>query len=148
MPSPRVAIPPGQTSFSFDVTVNGDTTVEADETFAVHVTGASGALVVDGNAVGTIVNDDEPPPVATRWSSAGCTAAAATAGATLTHEFIELFNRGTRTVGPAAGRCSTTSATGAGTWQVTPLAGSIPPGGYYLIQEAAGYGRVYHAAAA
>ncbi len=60
-----VVVPPGQTSFSFDVTVNGDTTVEPDETFAVHVTGVSGALVVDGDAVGTIVNDDEPPPVAT-----------------------------------------------------------------------------------
>src|SRR5438034_2527513 len=31
------------------------------------------------------------------------------------------------------------SATGT-TWQVTNLAGAIPPGGYYLIQEAAGAG--------
>jgi predicted extracellular nuclease len=32
------------------------------------------------------------------------------------------------------------SAAGTGTWQVTPLSGSIAPGSYYLVQEAAGAG--------
>ena len=32
------------------------------------------------------------------------------------------------------------SATGTGTWQTTPLAGTIPPGRNYLVKEAAGTG--------
>ena len=135
-----VVVPPGQTSFSFDVTVNGDTTVEPDETFAVHVTGVSGALVVDGDAVGTIVNDDEPPPVATTVVISQVYGGGGNSGATLTHDFIELFNRGTTTVDLGGWSVQYTSAGGTGTWQVTPLAGSVPPGGYYLIQEAAGSG--------
>jgi uncharacterized repeat protein (TIGR01451 family) len=135
-----VAIPAGQTTFSFDVTINGDTTVEPDETFAVHVTGASGALVVDGDAVGTIVNDDEPPPVATTVVISQVYGGGGNSGATLTHDFIELFNRGTATVDLGGWSVQYTSAGGTGTWQVTPLAGSIQPGGYYLVQEAAGTG--------
>jgi len=53
-------IPAGQTSYSFDVTVNGDTTVEPDETFFVNVTNAVGATVTDGQGVGTIQHDDLP----------------------------------------------------------------------------------------
>lgn len=48
----------GQT-FVFDVTINGDTAVEPNETFFVNVTNVSGgALVVDGQGQGTITNDD------------------------------------------------------------------------------------------
>jgi uncharacterized repeat protein (TIGR01451 family) len=135
-----VAVPPGQTSYSFEVTVNGDTTVEPDETFAVHITGVTGALVVDGDAVGTIVNDDEPPPVATTVVISQVYGGGGNSGATLTHDFIELFNRGAATVDLGGWSVQYTSAGGTGTWQVTPLAGSIPPGGYYLVQEAAGTG--------
>lgn len=61
-------------------------------------------------------------------------------GATYTNDFIELYNSGTSTVSltdysvqylPAAPGASTT-------WQVTPLTGSIAPGAYYLVGEAAG----------
>ncbi len=40
------------------VVVNGDTTVEPDETFFVNLSNASGATISDGQGVGTIVNDD------------------------------------------------------------------------------------------
>jgi predicted extracellular nuclease len=48
----------GATTFTFDVTVNGDTTVEPDETFLVLVTNVTGATVADGQGTGTILNDD------------------------------------------------------------------------------------------
>jgi acetylornithine deacetylase/succinyl-diaminopimelate desuccinylase-like protein len=44
----------GRTTQVFEVQVTGDAGVEANETFNVAVTGVSGALVADGNAVGTI----------------------------------------------------------------------------------------------
>src|SRR4029077_11869556 len=51
----------GNTSYTFDVTVNGDMTVEPDETFFVDVSVVSGAILVDGQGVGTIQNDDRVP---------------------------------------------------------------------------------------
>jgi predicted extracellular nuclease len=52
------SIPAGQTSKAFSVTINGDTTLEANETFFFNVSNVSGATVADGQALGTIVNDD------------------------------------------------------------------------------------------
>ena len=52
------SIPAGSTSKTFVVTINGDTTVEPNETFNVTVSSVSGATVSDGSAVGTITNDD------------------------------------------------------------------------------------------
>lgn len=60
-------------------------------------------------------------------------------GATFKNDFIELFNRGTATVSVAGWSVQYTSAAGT-TWQVTSLSGSIAPGKYYLVQEAAGAG--------
>lgn len=51
----------GATSYTFDVTLNGDTDSEPDETFAVNVTNVAGAAVADGQAQGGIVNDDAVP---------------------------------------------------------------------------------------
>ena len=53
-------IPQGSSSFTFDVTVNGDTAIEPDETFEVRVTNATGATIADGTGLGTITNDDFP----------------------------------------------------------------------------------------
>ncbi|HEX9946054.1 MAG TPA: Calx-beta domain-containing protein, partial [Allosphingosinicella sp.] len=55
----------GLTSYTFDVTVNGDTAVEPDEMFLVNVTNVVNATVGDGQGTGTILNNDQPPtPVA------------------------------------------------------------------------------------
>lgn len=51
-------IPEGASSYSFDVTVNGDTTVEPSETFLVDLSNVTGAVVGDAQGTGTIVNDD------------------------------------------------------------------------------------------
>lgn len=53
----------GDSSYTFDVNVNGDTTVEPNETFFVNVSNvvAASINVIDGQGQGTIVNDDFPP---------------------------------------------------------------------------------------
>jgi len=51
-------IPAGSSVYAFNVSVNGDATDEADETFFVNVTNVTGATVADGQGQGTIVNDD------------------------------------------------------------------------------------------
>ena len=53
-------IAPGATSRTFAVTINGDNAREANETFMVNLSAPVGATIADGQAVGTIVNDDGP----------------------------------------------------------------------------------------
>lgn len=60
-------------------------------------------------------------------------------GATLTNDFIEIYNLSGSTVTLTGWSVQYASATG-NTWQVTALSGTIQPGHYYLIQEAAGAG--------
>ncbi|HWH52509.1 MAG TPA: DNA/RNA non-specific endonuclease [Gemmatimonadaceae bacterium] len=60
-------------------------------------------------------------------------------GATLTNDFIELFNPGSDPVSVNGLSVQYASATGT-TWQVTTLSGSIAGGGYYLVQESQGSG--------
>jgi predicted extracellular nuclease len=61
-------------------------------------------------------------------------------GATLTNDYIELFNRGGTTVS-IDGWSVQYGSSGGSTWNNrTNLSGTIPPGGYFLIQEAAGAG--------
>ncbi len=59
------------------------------------------------------------------------------AGATYTNDFVELYNRGSAPVDITGWTVQYASSTGA-TWQTTPLAGSISPGKYFLVQELAG----------
>ena len=62
----------GETAKTVTVQVNGDTTVESNETFNLNLANAAGnATVADSTAVGTIVNDDQavtPQPVVTSVS--------------------------------------------------------------------------------
>ena len=53
-------IPAGSQDYVFNVTVNGDLNIEANETFFVDVTNVSGATVGDAQGQGTIQNDDSP----------------------------------------------------------------------------------------
>jgi predicted extracellular nuclease len=132
-------IPAGQQTYSFEVLAFGDTNIEINETFFVNVTNVSGAGVGDGQGAGTITNDDFAPPVfdvviSQVYGGGG------NAGATLRNDFIELFNRSGVAIDITGWSVQYTSATGTGTWMVTPLMGSIAPGGYYLVQQAAGAG--------
>lgn len=60
-------------------------------------------------------------------------------GATLKNDFIELYNRGGVAVSVTGWTVQYASAAGT-TWQTTSLTGTIQPGQYFLIQEAAGAG--------
>jgi len=52
---------PGETSHSIDVTINGDTLYESDETFVLKLLSASNAVIAVAQGTGTIVNDDVAP---------------------------------------------------------------------------------------
>ena len=54
---------PGETQKTIAIVINGDATVEADETFVVQLATATGATISDGVGQGVIRNDDAPPVV-------------------------------------------------------------------------------------
>jgi hypothetical protein len=54
-------IPAGSSTYNFTVAVNGDVDVEPDEIFFVNVSNVTGAIVDDGQGLGTITNDDVSP---------------------------------------------------------------------------------------
>src|SRR5882724_350132 len=62
------------------------------------------------------------------------------AGATLRNDFIEILNKGTSAVNLAGWTVQYSSAAGTTWTNSTPLSGTLQPGQYYLIQEAAGTG--------
>src|SRR4030095_6176159 len=84
-------IPSGQTSYQFDVTVNGDTFFEPNENFFCNLSNVTGATINDGQGVGTINNDDCPPAadvvISQVYGGGG------NSGAPLQRDFIELFNQ-------------------------------------------------------
>lgn len=131
-------IPENATSYTFDVLVNGDTSFEPNETFFVNISNVTGADVADAQGVGTITNDDCPAAadvvISQVYGGGG------NANAPFQSDFIELFNRGVTPVSLAGWSVQYQSATGTGTWQVTPLTGTIAPGGYYLVKEDSGTG--------
>ena len=56
--SGTVSFGAGVTQQTVTVTVNGDTTVEPDETFTVNLSSATGATIADNQGLGTITDDD------------------------------------------------------------------------------------------
>jgi uncharacterized repeat protein (TIGR01451 family) len=132
--SGTVTFNPGETSKTISITINGDTLVEPDETFFIDLTNASAnAFITDTRGVGTITNDDTANLVISQVYGGG-----GNGGATYTHDFIEIFNRGTTTVNLTGWSVQYQAATGTGAWNVTNLSGTIQPGQYYLVQEASG----------
>ncbi|MBU0679582.1 MAG: lamin tail domain-containing protein [Verrucomicrobia bacterium] len=53
----------GVTSQTFSISVIGDTTDTADESFYVHLSGPTNAAIDDGDGIGTIIDDDGIPIV-------------------------------------------------------------------------------------
>jgi uncharacterized protein (TIGR03437 family) len=101
---------PGQTSQTVTVLVNGDTTMEPNETFLVNLRNATNATIADAQGLGTIVNDDQPPPpmlaindVSKNEGNSGQTAfdftvtLSAASGQTVTVDYLS--GEGTATVG-------------------------------------------------
>lgn len=132
------SIAAGETTYSYSVAVIGDVTFEQNETYSVVLSNVNGAGIAKGAGTGTIVNDDPAPPVVSDVVISQVYGGGGNAGAAFTHDFIELFNRGTAPIDITDWSVQYVSAAGLGTWAVTPLAGTVAPGRYYLIQQAAG----------
>jgi hypothetical protein len=60
--SGQLTFSPGAMSQPIDVAIVADMTFENDETLFVEITQPTGATIADGQAVGTIRNDDAAPP--------------------------------------------------------------------------------------
>ena len=63
--SGTLTIPAGNASATLDVTLNGDTEYEGDETFTVALSNPVDLGLADDLAVGTILNDDDAPTALT-----------------------------------------------------------------------------------
>lgn len=61
-PSGRVWFGGGETSKTIWIPVAGDTTAEADESFTITLSGATGSALTTATATGVITNDDGAPP--------------------------------------------------------------------------------------
>jgi uncharacterized repeat protein (TIGR01451 family) len=129
-------IPAGQSSYTFDVTVNGDTLVEPNEAFTVNITNVSGATVTDGSGLGTVQNDDTATLVISQVYGGGDNS-----GAPFRNDFVEIYNRGTATVDFSITPYSIQYASvgsNFGTSKTNLTIGSIAPGRYFLVQESGG----------
>lgn len=62
---------PGELTQTISPAVLGDTEVEADETFAINLSGAINATIADGAGQGTIQNDDATPVLASIAPASG-----------------------------------------------------------------------------
>jgi len=123
-------------TYTFDVIVNGDLLVEPNETFFVNVTNVSGATIADGQGLGTIQNDDTANLVISQFYPAG-----GNSGALYTHDFVEVFNRGTTTVNFATTPYSVQYAGATanfGSNKADLTSGTIVPGKYFLVQLSSG----------
>ncbi len=56
-----ITFAPGQTSRTILISTNDDVDLEGDETFYVNLSNAVGGVIVDAQAVGTIVDNELPP---------------------------------------------------------------------------------------
>ena len=126
----------GNTTYTFDVTVNGDTLVEANETFVVNLTNVSNATAFDGQSQGTIQNDDTVNLVISQVYGGG-----GNSSATYTNDFIEIFNRGTTIVDFSVTPYSVQYAAATSNFSTNKTditSGVILPGHYFLIREGSG----------
>jgi hypothetical protein len=129
-------IPQGQTAYNFEVTVNGDSSPELDETFFVNISNpSSGADIPGSQGVGTIQNDDGPIIVISQiYPGGGLT------NATYTNDFVEVFNRSEAPINFSVTPYSIQFLSTAGsTWTRTDLtSGTIAPKAYFLVKESGG----------
>jgi predicted extracellular nuclease len=102
---------------------------------AITVAVASGGLVLAGIAVagpataastGVVINE--------AYGGGG------NSGATYTNDFVELQNRGATPVDLSGWSVQYHSKATTGSWQATPLTGTLAPGALYLVQEGKGPG--------
>lgn len=127
----------GQTSYTFDVTVNGDLLFEPDETFQVNISNVNGATLSDGQGLGTIQNDDTAGLVISQVYGGGDNS-----GAPFRNDFVEIYNRGTTTVDfavtPYSVQYAGVGSNFSSSNKTNLITGTVAPGRYFLVQEAGG----------
>jgi hypothetical protein len=112
-------------------------------TFSFTTTATSGAIAINGTFPGnpvpgtstlTVTTGADHLVISQLYGGGG------NGGSVLKNDFIELHNPTTATVPLTGMSVQYSSATGTGSWLVTvlPDIASIPPGGFFLIEEAAG----------
>ncbi|MFP5265294.1 MAG: Ig-like domain repeat protein [Blastocatellia bacterium] len=123
--------------FSFQTVVAGNTAAGA-KSLAVSITDAQGRT--GATTISLTVQSPTVPPgsvvISQVYGGGG------NSGATFRNDFVELFNRTAGTIN-ITGWSVQYSSPGGTSWQVTTLSGSIAPGKYYLVQEAAGAGGTF-----
>jgi hypothetical protein len=129
-----INIPQGNSSGTVTLTTNEDPDIEGTETIIITLNNASGGygIGVPASATINLLDNDNPPIVINEVYGGG-----GNGGSLYKNDFIELYNNGNTSYSLAGWSVQYGSSTGT-TWQVTPLSGSIPAHGYYLIQQAAG----------
>ena len=108
----------------------------ASARLALLATCVGTVLAIAGSAAPAVPNGPSPDLVISQIYGGG-----GNSGATYSHDYIEIFNRGTASVSLDGKSLQYTSATGSGNLganatQLTELSGSIPPGKYLLVREA------------
>jgi hypothetical protein len=132
-------IPAGTSTYTFTVQATGDALNEANETFFVNVTNVVNAVVVDGQGIGTITNDDPQPSlsiddVTVVEGNAGTTnavftvALSAASGQTVTVSHATADGTATAGADYTATTGTTTIAAGSTTQTITvPILGDTTP---------------------
>ncbi|AFZ69081.1 putative extracellular nuclease [Deinococcus peraridilitoris DSM 19664] len=149
----QVAAEPGRGSSLQSLEINwGDgqiDTLQSGTTSAVHVYASAGTYNITATASdvsGAVSSHSATITVSPAPSSndgkvviSQVYGGGGNSGATLKNDFIELHNLGSTPVSLEGWSVQYASASGS-TWQKTNLGGIVAPGGYYLIQQAAGAG--------
>jgi hypothetical protein len=117
-------IPAGQTSKTFSVTINGDSAVEFDEVYLVHVDNVSGASMSDNQGIGKIRNDDGVPAV----SIGDATVTEGNSGTRFANFTISLSEASSTHVFVDIQTADGTAVAGSDYYSNSPQGFSIPPG--------------------
>jgi predicted extracellular nuclease len=146
-----VSIGGSATQQFFDDGTNGDA-VAGDNVFSFQATVASGTAagakslplsITDAQArfgsAMIALTVSEPTPTGGDVVISQVYGGGGNSGAFYKNDFIELYNRTANAIDLTGWTVQYASASGT-SWSATPLAGSIAPGKYYLVQEAAGAG--------
>lgn len=120
----------GNNTFVFNATVAANTTAGA-KTLSISVTDDQGRPASASIALNVLAPSGSHIVISQIYGGGG------NSGATYKNDFIELYNPTANTVSLDGWSVQYGSSTGT-TWQITDLSGTIAPGKYYLIQEAAG----------
>jgi hypothetical protein len=143
----------GNTSTTVDVTVNGDTTQETNETFFVNITNVTNATVADAQGQGTILNDDGAPTagqiIISEFRLSGPGAGPTPSPADQANdEFVELYNAtdsdfvvvdSSPVNVSGSGWALVSSDAPATPKYIIPTGTRIPARGHYLVANGLGY---------